>query len=651
MKYVCDHEKTIEALKQWSGDLQLVTASYFFWNSGLSMQKSQKGLLQSLLYQVLLASPTLILEVCSGHHLNEPWDQKELFEALQKISRDTQLSAKYCFFVDGLDEYDGDDEGIISLLQEFTSSPNIKSCVSSRPWNTFVDAFDNSKWKLALEDLTKDDMRKYVHNMLTENANFARLAKQDLRCNDLVPQIAEKAQGVWLWVFLVVRDLLRDVKGEEEYTFLQHRLDSFPVELEEYFANILSRIDRIYLEETARIFLIAVEAVRPLPVLAFKYLTMEQDDSEYAVKAAIRPIELEEAEHIYRKWRKLLNSRCRDLLEVNMNSSERTFLKYRVDFLHRTVRDFLRDNYQDELRKRAGDRFNATASLCKIPLALAKVLPESQNFREIINPLFAIVDEMMYYTREVELRDRDSNSLVLDELDRVNAAHTGNARNHWTNARDPPKPKGLFQEYGQCNYLALTIQSRLLLYMNEKLDANPDLLREKCGRPLLDYALRPKRVTPEELPYQLQYQNTNIDAGVVRSLLSRGADPNQKLHIYDGQTVWALFLLSCYTNTDTDPQPLYDSWFEATELLIEYGADPNVQIKNPDNPEVMKVGKTARYKQNVLEETNPRYLTASDVFQHIFTNDRARRLESRMKELAEQRRGQTSFFWKMLGWT
>jgi hypothetical protein len=205
------------------------------------MQKSQTGLLQSLLYQVFLACPALILEICSTHDPKEPWGRKELFAALDAISKQTLLQTKFCFFVDGLDEYEGNDEDIIRLLQDLAASPSIKICVSSRPWNHFLDAFDDSKWKLVLEDLTKHDMLEYVHNMLADDRVFAEVAKQDPRCNCLVPQIANKAQGVWLWVYFFVRDLLRDVKGEEDYPFLQRRLDSFPDELEKYFEDILRR--------------------------------------------------------------------------------------------------------------------------------------------------------------------------------------------------------------------------------------------------------------------------------------------------------------------------------------------------------------------------------------------------------------------------
>ena len=89
-------------------------------------------------------------------------------------------------------------------------------------------------------------MRKYVHSMLVENEVFAEVSEHDDQCKTPVPQIT---QSVWFWVYLVVRDLLRDLKGEEEFPFLQRRIDSFPDELEKYFASIMKQIDKIYRQE------------------------------------------------------------------------------------------------------------------------------------------------------------------------------------------------------------------------------------------------------------------------------------------------------------------------------------------------------------------------------------------------------------------
>ena len=65
MKYIYDSRHTAEYLREWgckrlSITSQCCIASFFFWNSGTDMQKSQQGLLRSLLFQVLGHNPNLI---------------------------------------------------------------------------------------------------------------------------------------------------------------------------------------------------------------------------------------------------------------------------------------------------------------------------------------------------------------------------------------------------------------------------------------------------------------------------------------------------------------------------------------------------------------------------------------------------------------
>ena len=59
IKYIAKDERTLKNLKGWTPGGTIITASYFFWNSGTSMQMSQQGLLQSLLFQILSSYPAL----------------------------------------------------------------------------------------------------------------------------------------------------------------------------------------------------------------------------------------------------------------------------------------------------------------------------------------------------------------------------------------------------------------------------------------------------------------------------------------------------------------------------------------------------------------------------------------------------------------
>lgn len=61
MKYITDSEQTRKLLKQWAGisglryedqRRRLAIGSHFFWKAGYTMQRSIRGLLQSILYQI-----------------------------------------------------------------------------------------------------------------------------------------------------------------------------------------------------------------------------------------------------------------------------------------------------------------------------------------------------------------------------------------------------------------------------------------------------------------------------------------------------------------------------------------------------------------------------------------------------------------------
>jgi len=147
---------------------------------------------------------------------------------------DKELStAKFCFFVDGLDEYDGEEADIIKVLQDLALCSNLKICVSSRLWNAFEKAFGNRhEKKLLLQEFTRDDIRLYVEETLKESESFLELAGQDSRYQQLIEDIVERASGVFLWVYLVVRSLLRGLTDDNSIALMRMRLDTLPVHLE-----------------------------------------------------------------------------------------------------------------------------------------------------------------------------------------------------------------------------------------------------------------------------------------------------------------------------------------------------------------------------------------------------------------------------------
>jgi hypothetical protein len=74
--------------------------------------------------------------------------------------------------------------------------------------------------------------------------------------------------------------LARDLSGKEDFDHFQKRPGSIPTQLEEYFEKILGRVDKIYEEDVAQIFLLAVVANQLLPLYALNLLAKKRDDPE-----------------------------------------------------------------------------------------------------------------------------------------------------------------------------------------------------------------------------------------------------------------------------------------------------------------------------------------------------------------------------------
>jgi hypothetical protein len=150
MKFLTQHADTKQYLSKWANGTELATFSFYFWNSGSNLQKSPEGLLRTFLFQALEAKPELAdtifpqrLANCAMHQyaLSNPftqvgtlsWTNAELVQAFDTLLMRMAKTSKICLFIDALDEFDGDPSDIVDLVQGM-KSPNIKICISSRPW-------------------------------------------------------------------------------------------------------------------------------------------------------------------------------------------------------------------------------------------------------------------------------------------------------------------------------------------------------------------------------------------------------------------------------------------------------------------------------------------------------------------------------------
>ncbi|GAP91527.1 putative NACHT nucleoside triphosphatase [Rosellinia necatrix] len=375
MKFVADDPRTVDLLSECSGSKRIVIASHYFWSAGTAMQKSQEGLLRTLLYEIVRQCPELISafghsrlgsgEGGEGGRLR--WTLPDLCEILRKVAVQGSTSVRFCFFIDGLDEYDGNHDDLCKVLNDLAKSASIKICLSSRPWNQFEEAFgDDSQRKLYMQDLTRNDILQYIQWRLYEHPRWPSLATKASQGDWLVEEIEKRAYGVFLWVFLVTKLLREGLTNRDGFSDICRRLESFPIELDAFFRHILNSVDPFYHNKMATTLQMTIAAEEPLHAMAYHFHDQGYDAEDYVFHLPVEPYTLEEDEELRVQMTWWLNSRSRGLLEMNRETGI-------VTFLHRTVRDFLKTREMlDFLADKTPSGFNLSLCLLQVYTAIIK---------------------------------------------------------------------------------------------------------------------------------------------------------------------------------------------------------------------------------------------------------------------------------------
>ena len=259
MTYVIEDPRTHDSLRAWCGQAELLTPSFFFWAAGSSLQKQVQGLLRSIMYQILADNEKILSELLTtsrnkrGLRLRSglAWTERRLLGFLDEIIKiAASMGICICFFLDGLDEYDGDIDLLKTWIFDLNTHRHVKVCVSSRPEEAFRRAFTGMP-QLRLQDLTRGDIELYIHDRLEsripdslEIYRSAASAPNKFTKQQLVEKMLRSADGVFLWVKLVVRDLLIGLEAGESLEQLHTRLEETPLEIRGLYAHMLKKVPR-----------------------------------------------------------------------------------------------------------------------------------------------------------------------------------------------------------------------------------------------------------------------------------------------------------------------------------------------------------------------------------------------------------------------
>jgi hypothetical protein len=204
--------------------------------------------------------------------------------------------------------------------------------------------------------LTASDIKLYVTHELEEHDRMRKLAKESLEhATELVNEIVSKAAGVFLWVKLAVRELLRGLRNRDGIQDLRTRLRAFPTELQNFYSHMLNQIEPIYQAQAAKTFHVFKawkdhmasegEGVCSIELEIAIFVTFDR-----MMETPYKTVSNDEVQQRTTHLDTHLKSRCAGLLEIYEHSndekdeeriSQSRWSYSTVDYFHRTADEFL----------------------------------------------------------------------------------------------------------------------------------------------------------------------------------------------------------------------------------------------------------------------------------------------------------------------
>jgi hypothetical protein len=365
MKFLCSHKRTKEELRVWAGEgRKLVFARFYFWkSSGDRLQMTLPGLYRSILFETLKYCPNLIPELFQKQweavnndvryvpgDLITDFDVQKAFEAL--AAKGSFPQHRFCFFVDGLDEYHGNMMQQLKLvrdLQRWASVSDVKFCVSSRPYIEFDKLVESNDRRIHLHELTRHDMYLFSRKVIEDNLgeDLERVKVYYLR---LVEQVVQKSEGVFLWARLVVCSLLEGMFRRDKEEVLEHKLDVLPPDINGLYTELLNTLspdDRVRAE---KMMILTAHNTFNAPLSSVGYAFIDQlSDPNFPPRDGRKPASWGSAEETAKDVQLQLKSLTKGLLETAPSwrfgrHLRKTNWRRSVQFFHRTVRDFVLEN-------------------------------------------------------------------------------------------------------------------------------------------------------------------------------------------------------------------------------------------------------------------------------------------------------------------
>ncbi|KAL7815164.1 hypothetical protein V8C26DRAFT_429541 [Trichoderma gracile] len=331
---------TLAELLKSTESSAVTIASYFYDASGQALEKSSRGLLQSVLYQIFTQNDQLLRDfmIASDSRFvkgrNLEWQVEELMGVLELASK-LPTWRPTILLLDGLDEGSVDEVRLLLQFFRLQVCPDdahkpfskLKVCLSSRHYpNIYIENCP----EIWVERKNHADIEIFTYQKLAHMSNAPNN-------EDMIQSILSRADGIFLWVDLVTSSILEaDDNGET----LDERLEALydtPRELDGLFTQIFLKLGPIERRDTYDMLSWMLFATRRLSSLELCFAMQFSRNNSIVTFDAWR-----RSQQFINKGpqtERFIRSRSRGLLTIEKSSKEGE--PDQVQFIHQTVPGFL----------------------------------------------------------------------------------------------------------------------------------------------------------------------------------------------------------------------------------------------------------------------------------------------------------------------
>ena len=347
-------KKAYSHVQACSQDPSTVIAAFFFNARGSEIEKSPTGLFRTLLHGLCQRISALRDKVVRAYvakrrlsNFDVQWQLNELKDLLATAVTSSILGRrKLVLIVDALDECDlGAIHSVVQTFEYLAStalseSTDFNICLSSRYW----PQIRIPKCFVARVELKNHgDICTYIQKYL----DFAQFDEDLTLFDNVKKEVLDKSRGTFLWVVLVVQELLQANIAGATLRELRDIVQKIPPDLSEFYEHQLRSTEGEDRERMLRLFQVVFYALRPLSPTELRYALAFGSEAYASYKEWSQSSEYVKSDE---QMEKRVREHSKGLVEFGQlprddddEYAQESALsgKAVVQFVHQSVRDFL----------------------------------------------------------------------------------------------------------------------------------------------------------------------------------------------------------------------------------------------------------------------------------------------------------------------